>query len=43
MGSSPETTRHTIITSMINAEMEIRYLAQLVCNSPEIIYKHYIG
>ena len=36
-------TRHTFITCMINAGMEIRYLAQLVGNSPEIIYKYYAG
>ncbi|MBW4600664.1 MAG: tyrosine-type recombinase/integrase [Calothrix sp. FI2-JRJ7] len=36
-------TRHTFITCMINAGMEVRYLAQLVGNSPEIIYKYYAG
>lgn len=34
-------TRHTFITSMLDAGMEVKDLAKLVGNSPEIIYKYY--
>jgi integrase len=36
-------TRHTFITNALNAGMEVKDVAALVGNSPEVIYKHYAG
>jgi integrase len=36
-------TRHSFITFCINTGMNVKDVAQLVGNSPEIIYKHYLG
>ncbi|MUG94823.1 tyrosine-type recombinase/integrase [Scytonema sp. UIC 10036] len=36
-------TRHTFITLALEKGMEVKDIARLVGNSPEIIYKHYAG
>jgi integrase len=36
-------TRHSYITFCLNSGMSVKDVAKLVGNSPEIIYKHYLG
>ncbi|MGB3636119.1 MAG: hypothetical protein WBA39_00790 [Rivularia sp. (in: cyanobacteria)] len=36
-------TRHTFITLALKNGMDVKDVATLVGNSPEIIYRHYVG
>ncbi|BAZ08879.1 phage integrase [Calothrix sp. NIES-4071] len=36
-------TRHTFITLALDNKMDVKDVAKLVGNSPEIIYRHYAG
>ncbi|WP_039727713.1 Arm DNA-binding domain-containing protein [Leptolyngbya iicbica] len=39
----PYQTRHTFITLALEHRMEVKDVAKLVGNSPEVIYRHYAG
>jgi integrase len=39
----PYQTRHTFITLALEAGMDVKDVAKLVGNSPEVIYRHYAG
>jgi len=39
----PYQTRHTFITLALENRMEVKDVAKLVGNSPEVIYRHYAG
>ncbi len=36
-------TRHTFITLALRNGMDVKDVAKLVGNSPEVIYRHYVG
>jgi integrase len=39
----PYQTRHTFITLALRNGMDVKDVAKLVGNSPEVIYRHYVG
>lgn len=39
----PSATRHTFISLQVRAGVEIKFLADSVGNSPQVLFKHYLG